>query len=200
MDSDSSQSIEVTIAAPGWHAVVTDPPSLCRRAALAALKEAFKPGNGATAEGRAAPPPPAPPAVVEMGVTLGDDALVHSLNRDHRGRDKPTNVLSFPQHADLAGLPATAGDDAPPLALGDVVLALETVVREAKAQGLPAAAHISHLVVHGTLHLLGHDHEGEAEALGMEALERRIVEGLGFADPYGSDAEGVDPGRAEVVR
>jgi probable rRNA maturation factor len=113
----------------------------------------------------------------EIVVVLADDATVRRLNRDYRGEDKPTNVLSFP----LAGGPA-AGDEAAPL--GDVVLALETVLAEAKARGKRARDHTSHLVVHGVLHILGFDHQKDAPARRMEALETRILAGLGIADPY----------------
>ncbi len=101
---------------------------------------------------------------------LGDDALLRQLNRDFRGKDKPTNVLSFP------------GDEAG--ALGDVALAFETCAREARAQRKDLGAHVRHLVVHGTLHLLGYDHETDADAFAMEARERRVLRRLGVADPY----------------
>ena len=104
-------------------------------------------------------------------VALSSDREVRKLNARDRRKDKPTNVLSYP-----------SGEKS---FLGDVVLARQTVWREAKSQGKTPAAHVSHLVVHGTLHLLGYDHEtGEAEAERMEALERRILKKLGIADPY----------------
>jgi probable rRNA maturation factor len=104
-------------------------------------------------------------------VALSDDRHVRRLNARDRRKDKPTNVLSYPSGAKSF--------------LGDVVLARQTVWREAKSQGKTAAAHASHLVVHGTLHLLGYDHEtGEADAERMEARERRILKKLGIADPY----------------
>jgi probable rRNA maturation factor len=106
-----------------------------------------------------------------LTVALADDRRVRRLNARDRRQDKSTNVLSYP-----------SGEHG---FLGDVVLARQTVWREARAQGKSAAAHVSHLVVHGTLHLLGYDHEtGEADAERMEALERRILESLGIADPY----------------
>jgi len=107
----------------------------------------------------------------EIAVVLSDDATVRRLNREYRRKDKPTNVLSFPL-GETGGL------------LGDVILARETVLAEAEAQGKRAADHLSHLVVHGVLHLLGFDHERQAQARRMEALERRILAGLGVADPY----------------
>lgn len=109
----------------------------------------------------------------EVSVLLTDDAEVKTLNADFRAKDRPTNVLSFP-----------APDFAAPH-LGDVALALETCAREAKDQGKTLGDHLSHLVAHGVLHLLGWDHEIEAEAEAMEALEREVLAGLGIADPYG---------------
>lgn len=102
------------------------------------------------------------------------------LNRSFRHRDGPTNVLSFPA-GPLADLPAGLRDSA----LGDLIVCAPLVTREAAEQGKPVAAHWAHLVVHGTLHLLGYDHAGEGEALAMEALEAEILAGLGFPDPYG---------------
>ncbi|MDD3444006.1 MAG: rRNA maturation RNase YbeY [Zavarzinia sp.] len=121
---------------------------------------------------------------VEIDICLADDEAVRLLNRDWRGKDKPTNVLSFPglEGALAASLPAEA-----PRPLGDIVLAFETCAREAAEQGKPFAHHVQHLVVHGVLHLLGLDHETEAEAEDMEALETRILSTLGLPDPYASE-------------
>jgi probable rRNA maturation factor len=106
-----------------------------------------------------------------LAVALADDKAVRKLNAAHRGKDKPTNVLSYPS--------AERGF------LGDVVLARQTVQREARSQRKRLADHVTHLVVHGTLHLLGYDHEtGEGDAERMEALERRILSRLGVTDPY----------------
>jgi probable rRNA maturation factor len=116
---------------------------------------------------------------VELAVVLANDVEQRGLNRDWRGIDRPTNVLSFPAWEPRAPAPPGA-----PLLLGDVVLALETVAREAEAQGKPFADHLSHLVVHGVLHLLGYDHQTEIEAGVMETLETSILAGLGVADPY----------------
>lgn len=166
MDSDSSHSIGVTIEAAGWPAIVTDPEAVCLKAARAVL-ELLRPEDAAW---------------LEIGILLTDDATVRVLNRDYRGKDSPTNVLSFPSGPDL-DLPEGA-----PRLLGDVALALETVRGEAQRDGKVPADHLTHLVVHGTLHLLGHDHEEPAEAERMEALETSILEGLGIADPYAGEA------------
>jgi probable rRNA maturation factor len=112
------------------------------------------------------------------------DAEVHVLNREWRQRDKPTNVLSFPmlEREELAEL----GPDGPPVMLGDIALAAETCAREAAEKGITLEAHAAHLIVHGLLHLAGHDHvDSDAEAEAMEALETRILAKLGIADPYG---------------
>jgi probable rRNA maturation factor len=108
----------------------------------------------------------------EVVVLLADDATIRDLNARFRGKDRPTNVLSFP-----------AAESARPH-LGDVALAYGVCAAEAQAQGKGLADHLTHLVVHGVLHLLGRDHEDDAEAEGMEAEERAILQGLGVADPY----------------
>jgi probable rRNA maturation factor len=114
---------------------------------------------------------------VEIGVRLTGDAEIQELNREWRGQDKATNVLSF---ALDDGVPSGA----PVTPLGDVVVAFETCAREADDENKPMADHLCHLVVHGTLHLLGFDHEQAEEAELMEGTERRVLAGLGIPDPY----------------
>ena len=122
--------------------------------------------------------PDSPRDAVEISVLLADDAKVQALNRVWRGKDNPTNVLSFP----AAPHPARPGMPRP---LGDVVLAYDTLVRESAAQSKPLEHHLAHLLVHGTLHLLGLDHEtGEADAGAMEAVEVEALRGLGIPNPY----------------
>ena len=111
-----------------------------------------------------------------VAVALTDDAGIRILNRDWRGRDAPTNVLSFPA-------PEGFGDPECPN-LGDIAIAYETVAREAEEAGKPFAHHLAHLAVHGFLHLLGFDHEDDAEAERMEQQERDILAALGIPDPY----------------
>jgi probable rRNA maturation factor len=114
----------------------------------------------------------------EVTVVLGSDALVRRLNRTYRGKDAPTNVLSFPYQRP-PGAAADAG-----AYLGDVVLAAETVRREAAERGIEPRHHVQHLVVHGLLHLLGHDHDTDAAAEEMEGLETEVLATIGLADPH----------------
>ncbi|NNG04106.1 MAG: rRNA maturation RNase YbeY [Inquilinus sp.] len=120
-----------------------------------------------------------PAAGVEVSILLADDEAVRRLNRDYRGQDRPTNVLSF-AYAEAG----EARDPAAPAMLGDVVLAYETVAGEARDQLKSPRDHTIHLVVHGVLHLLGYDHLTDAEAGRMERLEREILAGFDIADPY----------------
>lgn len=120
-----------------------------------------------------------PPSLYEVSILLADDAQVRSLNRDWRGQDKPTNVLSFP--ADMPTIP-----DAPRM-IGDIALARETLVREAEAQRKTLEQHLQHLVVHGVLHLFGYDHIDDADAAEMEAFEIEILAGLAVPDPYAAE-------------
>ena len=113
----------------------------------------------------------------ELSIVFTDDASIQKLNEEWRGKDSPTNVLSFPAFQIATGAPL------PPM-LGDIVLAWETVAGEAALEGRPLAHHISHLIIHGFLHLVGHDHEIEAEAESMEAIERRALARLAIPDPY----------------
>ncbi len=180
-DPDSSSSsdtrqiaIAVTILSPAWGQSLPAAEPLARRAALAALAVAPAPG----ALHAAAPGCGPAEREAELSLVLADDATVARLNRDYRGREGPTNVLSFP-----AADPA-APDAGGPVLLGDVVLAYETVRAEAERQGIGLADHLCHLVAHGVLHLLGYDHRTEAEAAAMERLESAALAGLGVPDPH----------------
>src|SRR5689334_12047166 len=133
-------AVTVVIDDQGWLKLVADPTRLLRRAARAALKVARKQGS------------------VALTVALMSDRDVRRLNHDFRGKDKPTNVLSFP--ADRLPGPRVASG----VALGDIALALGVVRREAREQGKTAADHLAHLMVHGVLHLLGYDHETDPDA------------------------------------
>lgn len=168
--------IDIRIDEQAWLKALPQAEEWCRKCALAALDDADL------------------PELVEMSMVLTNDDAVQALNRDWRGKDKPTNVLSFAALDDEdAPLP-----DGAPLLLGDVVLAYQTCAFEAAEQSKALADHLAHLVVHGVLHLLGYDHEvSEDEAEDMEAEETAILAGLGISDPYAqpSPAEGGREGR-----
>ncbi len=163
---------DVHISSPLWGASV-DWQTLCDDALAAALAET--PFAALTTGER----------TVEVAVQLADDAAVHGLNRQWRGKDAPTNVLSFPQldGDDLATISQLAGAG-PEILLGDIILAQETCAREAAEKTVPINVHASHLIIHGLLHLLGYDHVADAAAEDMEAREIRAMAALGFADPY----------------
>ncbi len=129
----------------------------------------------------------------EACVALASDAEVERLNASYRGKPAPTNVLSFP--AGPIQQPSSAGQMR---VLGDLVLAAETVSREAADLKVPLAHHLQHLIVHGLLHLLGYDHERDDEAEAMEALEVRILARLGIADPYADAGEPLPSRRQQV--
>lgn len=116
----------------------------------------------------------------EVTVTLTNDAAIRLLNRDHRGKNKPTNVLSFPLWDSMSALPCV-GEAVP---IGDIVIAFETIKRESIEQGKPLKDHFSHMLIHGFLHLLGYDHIKNEEAEIMEALEIKILGKLGIKNPY----------------
>lgn len=124
---------------------------------------------------------------IEISVKLSDNAEVQALNKAYRGKDKPTNVLSFPQiQPDL--LVTLANTDDGEALLGDIILAYETCCDEAAAKNISISTHVSHLIVHGSLHLLGYDHENEIEAGLMENCEINALATLGIANPYSEQA------------
>jgi probable rRNA maturation factor len=132
----------------------------------------------------------------EVGLLLCDDARMAALNQQFRGRAAPTNVLSWP--AFPGEVPVPAGDVGEgPTFVGDIALGYETCASEAAAAGIPLADHAAHLVVHGVLHLFGHDHAEDAEAEAMEALETKILASMGIANPYSREERpsGAAPGQ-----
>jgi probable rRNA maturation factor len=153
---------EVIVVADGWHSE-PDAEAIIQRA-VAAAAETVNAGLGEA----------------ELAVMLTDDSGIRTLNLNWRGIDKPTNVLSFP------ALPPTGagGPDDAPRMLGDIAIAYETTRREADDEQKPFDHHLSHLAVHGFLHLIGYDHEKDDDAEAMETLERGILAQLGIPDPY----------------
>jgi len=119
---------------------------------------------------------------LELAIRIVTPAESRRLNRGYRGKDKPTNVLSFPVGPTPRGVPAVA--------LGDLAICARVVASEARSQKKPLAAHWAHMVVHGTLHLLGYDHERAGEAKRMERRERTVLARLGFPDPYAGEVRG----------
>lgn len=154
-------SVDFNIEAGDWAKALPDAVAIAERAILAVCAEMEE-----------------LPAGAEVSVLLTDDAHQHVLNREWRGKDKPTNVLSFP------------GDDAQdvvpgmPVLLGDIAVAFETLCAEALDQEKSLADHYCHLIVHGMLHLMGFDHETQDDADEMEPLEIEVLDGLGIASPY----------------
>lgn len=159
---DDQVDVDLLVESPDW-AVLSRPEGLVRRAVEAALRVA----------GLAGP--------VAITVLMTDDAESAELNRTWRGKDRPTNVLSFP----AAPIPGTPAAMARPL--GDIVLCAGVVAAEARAQGKTLENHVSHLIVHGVLHLAGHEHGTDEAAAAMQALEIKALARLGIADPYERD-------------
>ena len=153
---------EVLVVAEGWRAE-PDAEAVIHRA-IAAAAETVHAESGEA----------------ELAVMLTDDAGIRTLNKNWRGQDKPTNVLSFPALQPTGGQPSDNG----PRMLGDIAIAWETTRREADDEQKPFDHHLSHLAVHGFLHLVGYDHENDVDAEAMEHLERDILAALGIADPY----------------
>ena len=166
--------VDVIVEDPEWG----DPSAVIIRAASAAL--AYLGLN---------------PAVYEISVLLAGDDRIRALNAEFRGKDAPTNVLSWPAvdlRPDLAGArpePPQPGTLDAPEALGDIALARETCAAEARDQGKTPDDHLAHLVVHSVLHLLGYDHETEADAVLMEGTETAILARMGVSDPYAGRPE-----------
>jgi probable rRNA maturation factor len=159
-----AETTEPVVEDPRWDAAGI--PAVAERAARAGLE----------AVGR-------DPDQHEIGLLLTDDAKMAELNARFRGRPQPTNVLSWPAFAH--DVPVPSGDPGEgPTFLGDIALGYETCAREAEAAGIPLADHAAHLVLHGFLHLLGHDHALDAEAETMEEIETKVLASMGVANPY----------------
>jgi probable rRNA maturation factor len=151
----ASQQIEVRIEEREWRQAAPDIAAQIRRAAVLSLRRGGRADHG----------------TVPLTILFADDERLRALNRAHRGKDKPTNVLSFP---------TASGSDY----LGDIAIAFGVARQEAEAAGKPLGHHAIHLAVHGVLHLLGYDHANAREAEAMEALETEILAEIGIPDPY----------------
>ena len=163
-------TLDIAIDADAEWDSSSDWASLARSAAAAAIAESAFPQLG---QGERS---------VELSIRLTSNEEVHTLNSEWRGKDKPTNVLSFPM-ADGEDL-ESAADPGPELMLGDIILARGVCETEAEDKGVPLDQHAAHLLIHGTLHLLGYDHMDDDSASDMEAREVRALARLGIADPY----------------
>ncbi len=162
--------LDILVDEGNWAAALPAVDGHCRRAGKAAFDRVWCSARSA-----------------EATLVLADDARVAELNRVFRGIDAPTNVLSFPQVNGSGGCGAfedQVDDNGPPVALGDIIVAYETTETEARRDGKALADHLSHLVVHGILHLLGYDHQTDCEIVRMESLETSVLAELGVADPY----------------
>jgi probable rRNA maturation factor len=157
-DTVQRHMIDCTVEEPRWGERIDDPSRWAADIAGTVFSQICEGGS----------------ACFEVSIVLGGDDRVRALNRTYRKKDRPTNVLSFPQ----------GGRNDGRRLLGDVVLAFQTAEREAEDQGKPFADHATHLLVHGLLHLLGYDHGEDDDAAIMEAEEARVLKGLGIADPY----------------
>lgn len=174
----SAVAINIISSGIDWNRACPNAERIARRAARAALAVGIESAGLASLAG------------VELGITLTDDARQRRLNRRFRGQNASTNVLAFRAWEPGAQTPPGA-----PLLLGDVVLAFETVVREADERRRGFVDHFCHLIVHGILHLLGCDHQTEAEAASMEHLETLTLATLGVPDPHHESTGSIEPDR-----
>jgi probable rRNA maturation factor len=171
MDRQAVGSVALTVAAADWRTVVDDLEERCDRI----VRETLAHGT-ALAWLRQG----------EVSLLLSDDEGIRDLNRRYRQRDRPTNVLSFP-NLDLKRGDALSPRPPGPVLLGDVAMSLERLREEASEQGKPMLDHFAHLLVHGALHLLGYDHVDDDEADVMEEMEATVLSSLGMAPPYEAD-------------
>jgi probable rRNA maturation factor len=168
--SAAQPMIEVDVSAePVWEA--TDWQTVCEKAVEAAL-DVLPMGGFAAA-----------PGAISVSIRFADNAEVHALNRDYRGKDYATNILSFPM-LDRVELDRMAIANVPEIMLGDMILAYEVCAAEAAEKAIPLPRHVSHLIIHGTLHLFGYDHQDDTEADTMEGMEVKALASIGLPNPY----------------
>lgn len=170
-------------ATPDLHIAITIKNEAAWRRAMTNVRTIIEKAVHAALSSQAA----LPKGVVQLSILLTSDAEVRRLNKLWRGQDKPTNVLSFPADQFTVGKQKKNKKSmmqSKPILLGDVVMARETILREARSEKKTPRAHASHLIVHGVLHLLGYDHEESKAAKTMETLERQVLASLKIADPY----------------
>ncbi|WP_340148763.1 rRNA maturation RNase YbeY [uncultured Sneathiella sp.] len=183
-----SLDLAISFQNDSWHSLVSDIEQKAEEVVLCALEKICQKLNLPLLDGDVTP-------IVEISLLFAGDAQVRELNRDYRGKNQPTNVLSFPDTPlDQTEL-ADAMRMSEPLLLGDIVLAQETMVQEARFQNKDVWNHTAHLIAHGVLHLAGFDHMEENEAEEMENLEIMILKSLHIANPY----EVSDPPRQETL-
>ncbi len=165
----SCLDIEITLQEPAWKTILPAYDEVVNHLATLTLQHALQTKLEAP---------------LELSIVLANNEFIQALNRTHRGKDKPTNVLSFPNLEEVQKSLETQTDTSPPLSLGDVVLALETLEIESLQQNKTLVHHVSHLLVHGILHLLGFDHQTQNQADEMETLEIEILNNHGIKNPY----------------
>jgi len=170
-NSEHRVAVDISVSCQSWQSELPAVRDICRKAIREAIHTAAR---------------LSPTVQAEVSLVLSDDDFMQGLNRQYRKIDRPTNVLAFPGDDlgdTLDDLPEGISVAAPVL-LGDVIVAFETAVSEARADNKSLADHLSHLVVHGTLHLMGFDHENDADAQEMESLETKVLAALGVGNPY----------------
>ena len=175
MESSGPGTVVLTVDAADWTAAIDNLEKRCASIVSASLELGAK-----TAWLRQG----------EVSVLLGNDQQIRDLNATYRQKDRPTNVLSFPNF-DLEQGNATSQPPPGPVLLGDIAMSFERLKAEAPERGKPLLDHFAHLLVHGTLHLLGYDHEDESAASVMEGMEATVLSSLGMARPYDEDEAGV---------
>jgi probable rRNA maturation factor len=178
MEPDGRAKVALAVATPGWLAAIDDLERRCRcivRATLALATDVAWLRGG------------------EISILLADDGEIRRLNAQYRELDRSTNVLSFP-NLDLDRGKAAGAPPPGPVLLGDIAMSFERLSEEAAGQDKPVLDHFAHLLVHGTLHLLGYDHQSDQQADLMEGLEAMVLDRLGMAAPYRVDAGATAPG------